>query len=270
MNPKIEMDVKPKMETDFDAKIESIKEICTDKDMDIPGKAKTQVENSEKNYCVFNNCHCGKQIFPTQKLMIEHINTEHSKYIKKMKECINCETSFHTNTSITEYMIISEKILHIIECFQKKEHQTRIETIAKIDMLVKASALNENSKKHYCIICKNKCHTLKILIEHMQNDHQKSIKKKKKCMECETSFHTKSISEKVLHMIECYQKKKKFSCVFCPELNFPKHRNLSKHTKFAHKDHKLKCKSCTCVHCMNKVSEKSLGNGFNSKTTKNV
>ena len=88
-------------------------------------------------------------------------------------------------------------------------------------------------------------------------------------------------------MIECYQKnegqtrsdcnpnkkkskkksKKKFSCVFCPELNFSTHQTLFKHTKFAHKDHKLKCKSCTCVHCMNKFSEKSLGNVSNSRTT---
>ena len=279
---------------DCDLKIEPIKEISTDKEvianMDIPVKAKTQVENSEKIYCVFKNC--GKQIFPTQKLMIEHMNTEHSKYIKKMKECINCETSFHANSSITECMIISEKILHMIECFQKSELQTRIKIIAKIDILVKANALNENSEKHYCIIChKQKFNTLKSLIEHLQNDHKKSIKKKKECMECETSFHTKSIPERVLHMIECYQKnegltrsgcnpnKKKFkkkypekspkksqkksqrifSCVFCPELNFSTHQPLSKHTKFAHKGHKLKRKSncCTCVHCIKKFSEKS-------------
>merc|ERR1719483_1733301 len=50
---------------DCDLKIEPIKEISTDKEiianMDIPVRAKIQVENSEKFYCVFNNCHCGKQ-----------------------------------------------------------------------------------------------------------------------------------------------------------------------------------------------------------------
>lgn len=137
--------------------------------------------------------------------------------------------------------------------------------ISKIDIF--ANALNENSEKHYCIICrKQNFLTLKILIEHMQNDHQKNIKKKKKCIICETSFHTKSISEKVLHMIECYQKKKKFSCAFCPELNFSTHPTLFKHTKFAHKDHKLG-KGCVCVHCMKKFSEKSLGNVCKSRTT---
>ena len=119
---------------DCDLKIEPIKEISTDKEVianrDIPVETKTQVENSEKISCVFGNCHRGKQIFPTQKLMIEHMNTEHGKYIKKLKsrkECINCETSFHTNSSITEYMIIPEKILHLIECYQKNEGQKRID-----------------------------------------------------------------------------------------------------------------------------------------------
>ena len=259
---------------DCDLKIEPIKEISADKEvianMDIPVKPKTQVENFEKTHCFFNNCHSGKQKFPTLKLMIEHMNSKHSRYIKRMKECINCKSSFHTNSSITEYMINSEKILHMIECFQKNDF--RVEIIAKIDILVKANALNENSEKHYCILCrKQKFHTLKILIEHMQNDHKKSIKMEKKCMKCETSFHTKSIPEKILHLIECYQKneglirsvcnpkKKKFSCVFCPELNFSNHQTLCKHTKVAHKDHKLKRKSngCKCVHCIKKFSEKS-------------
>ena len=42
--------------------------------------------------------------------------TKHGKCFKEKKKCIKCETSFHTNSPMTEHMNISENILHMIDC----------------------------------------------------------------------------------------------------------------------------------------------------------
>ena len=101
MNPKIEMDVKPKIEYIDD----SNKGIEIIGSMNIPVKAGMQDESLEKYKCFV----CTSLIFPTQKLMIEHMNTEHSRYIKKMKECIHCETSFHTNILLLNIWVSQER-----------------------------------------------------------------------------------------------------------------------------------------------------------------
>ena len=152
--------------------------------------------------------------------------TKHGKCFKEKKKCIKCETSFHTNSPMTEHMNISENILHMIDC--KPIEEVRV----------------ENSEKYYCVICTSKLFlTKKLFIEHMRTEHRKNIKKKKKCINCEISFDTNTrmteyinTSEKIFQMLECFQKnkgqtridcnpskknsKKKFSCVVCPELNF--------------------------------------------------
>ena len=252
---------------DCNLKIEPIKEINADNEL----KVKGQVENSEEHYCIFDFCHFFKQKIPTQKLLIEHINTKHGKYIKKKKKCIKCETSFHTNSSMTEYMSISEKILHMIDCKPIEEIKV------------------EKSEKYYCVIC-TQFLTQKLLIEHMQTEHRKKIKKMKKCINCEISFNTNTrmtkyinASEKILHMLECFQKnevqsiidckpnkknsEKKFSCVVCPEMNFKNQQTLSNHIQgrrkrgcIAHTIRKQSSESCTCVKCRNKFNKKRLGN----------
>ena len=62
--------------------------------------------------------------------MIEHMRTEHRKKIKKMKKCINCETSLVDTDELycneAEYINASEKILHMLKCFPKNEAKTRI------------------------------------------------------------------------------------------------------------------------------------------------
>ena len=253
---------------DCNLKIEPIKEINTDNEL----KVKGQVKNSEEHYCIFKFCHFFKQKIPTQKLLIEHMNTKHGKYIKKKKKCIKCETSFHTDSPMTEYMNISEKILHMIDCKPIEEIKV------------------ENSEKHYCVICTCKPFlTQKLLIEHMRTEHRKKVKMMKKCNNCEMSLDTNArmtedinASEKILHMLECFPKnegqtridfnpikknsEKKFSCVVCPELNFKNQQTLSNHIQGRRKRgciaHTIKkrLKSCTCVKCRNKFSKKRLGN----------
>ena len=101
---------------------------------------------------------------------------------------------------MTEYMSISEKILHLID------FKPKIGPIKELNRDEEVSPLKaqvENSEKHYFVICKSKQKfpTPTHLIFHMHAEHWKNIQKEKKCINCETSFHTKSISEKVLHMI---------------------------------------------------------------------
>ena len=134
---------------DCNLKIEPIKEINADNEL----KAEGQVENSEEHYCIFNFCLFFKQKIPTQKLLIEHINTKHGKYIKKKKKCIKCETSFHTDSPMTEYMSISEKILHLID------FKPKIGPIKELNRDEEVSPLKaqvENSEKHYFVICKSR------------------------------------------------------------------------------------------------------------------
>ena len=103
-------------------------------------------------------------------------------------------------------MSISEKILHLIDCKPKIEPMKELNRDKEV---IPLQAKVENSEKHYCIICKSKQKfpTPTHLIFHMHAEHWKSFQKKKKDpINCETSLRGKSISEKVLQMIECYQK----------------------------------------------------------------
>ena len=179
---------------DCKSKIEPIKKINTDNEL----KVKDQVNKSEEHYCIFNFCHFSSRKF-TQKLLIKHLNTKHGKYIKKKKKCIKCETSFHTNGPMTEYMSISEKISHMIDCKPIEEIKV------------------ENSEKYFCLICPCKPFlTQNLMIEHMRTEHRKKIKKVKKCINCKMFFDTnelycneaeyKNASEKILHMLKCFPK----------------------------------------------------------------
>ena len=157
---------------------------------------------------------------------------------KKKKKCIKCETSFHTNVPMTEYMSISEKISHMIDCKPIEEIKV------------------QNSEKYFCLICPCKPFlTQNLMIEHMRTEHRKKIKKVKKCINCKMFFDTNELycneaeyinaSEKILHMLKCFPKnedktridcnpikknyEKKLSCDVCPGMNFKNQQTLANH-----------------------------------------
>ena len=150
---KIEMDIKPNIETDFKVKIEPIDDINRGMEiignMNIPVKAEMQDESLEKYKCFV----CTSLEFSSINHLIQHMDPTHTIYAeylfkKNHKNCLNDPISSEKRLS---NLSISDKILHLIDCDLKiepiKEISADKEVIANMDIPVKPKTQVENFEK---------------------------------------------------------------------------------------------------------------------------
>ena len=255
---KIEMDVKPKIEADFQAKSEPIDgvnrrmEIIGNMDI-IPIKAKIQT----KNYKCFI---CKLVEFSDENLLMQHLSTSHTVHIEIMFEKAHksCGGPFRRETKSLSKLSIWDKVFHVINCSRK------IEPIGEIN---KGNDVHASVSCIFCI--KKDIPSKKGLIRHLTFAHMKDIEEATKCYNCNVPFLGTFLNLKISHFIDCYsfgetktycnstQKKpdvkakinsEKLDCSICSQKNFPTNQSLIQHLSSVHwKNVKRmeRCGNCT-------------------------
>ena len=252
--PKIEMYVKPKIETEFQAKSESIEEFNRGMEiignMNVPANFEIKNENIEVPY--------KKPKFQSQSESVDDINRGMmiivimNKIIEFMNIPIKAEIQ-------NENIDVPYKIPKI-----KTDFKPKIEK----DFKAKSESKSEEVGKYYCIICSKKdIPTKKHLKRHLNFAHEKDIAKKTRCDKCMVPFFGKP-NLKISHMVDCYlctktkidcksnQKKpvvkakidsEKQDCFMCSQTKFYTNESLIQHMYSVHMGiikEKKKCDLC--------------------------
>ena len=127
--PKLEIDVKPKIETDFVVKSERIDEFNKGMEiidhMNIPVKAEMQNENLEKYNCFV----CKSLKFSSRNHLIQHMDPTHTNYVEYVfkKNHKSCWDPILGGRSLSK-LSTSDKISHMIDCNLKIEPIKEINT----------------------------------------------------------------------------------------------------------------------------------------------
>ena len=247
--PKIEMDVKPKIETEFQAKSESIEEFNRGMEiignMNVPANCEIKNENIDPKFQAqsesIDDINRGMMIIVIMNKIIEFMNIPIKAEIQN--ENIN----------------VPYKIPKI-----KMDSKPKIEK----DFKTKSESKSEEIGKYYCIICSKKnIPTKKLLKRHLNFAHEKDIAKKTRCDKCMVPFFGKP-NLKISHMVDCYlctktkiycksnQKKpvvkakinsEKPYCFMCSQTKFYTNESLIQHLYSVHMGiikEKKKCDLC--------------------------
>ena len=89
---------------------------------------------------------CSQTKFSTNESLIQHLSSLHWKNVKRMERCGNCMISFCGSKNIKgmanrKSLPLPERISHLVNCYQKKENETKVDDFVKSSSKEKSSGL---------------------------------------------------------------------------------------------------------------------------------